>query len=38
VCGTSYDGVSFNHAIRSGRLLAGELAERLWDERMEISA
>ena len=38
VCGTSYDGVSFNHAVRSGRLLAADLAERLWDERMEISA
>lgn len=30
VCGTSYDGVSFNHAVKSGRLLAFQLAERLW--------
>ena len=37
VCGTSYDGVSFNHAIRSGRLLAADLVAKLWDERMEVS-
>jgi oxygen-dependent protoporphyrinogen oxidase len=30
VCGTSYDGVSFNDAIKSGRLLARSLAEPLW--------
>jgi oxygen-dependent protoporphyrinogen oxidase len=30
VCGTSYDGVSFNDAIKSGRLLARALADRLW--------
>ena len=31
VCGTSYDGVSFNHAVRSGRIMAHELAEMAWD-------
>jgi len=31
VCGTSYDGVSFNHAVRSGRIMAHELAEMVWD-------
>ncbi|HUF46445.1 MAG TPA: protoporphyrinogen oxidase [Vicinamibacterales bacterium] len=30
VCGTSYDGVSINDAIRSGRTLARSLAESLW--------
>ena len=30
VCGTSYDGVSFNHAVKSGRGTARILAERLW--------
>lgn len=30
VCGTSYDGVSFNHAVKSGRELATSLAGRLW--------
>ncbi len=29
LCGASYDGVSFNHAIASGRRLAGVLAGRL---------
>jgi oxygen-dependent protoporphyrinogen oxidase len=29
VCGTSYDGVSFNHAIASGRQAGLRLAERL---------
>ena len=32
VCGTSYDGVSFNHAMKSGRLLALQLAEHLWSK------
>ena len=31
VCGTSYDGVSFNHAVKSGRAAARALAGRLWD-------
>ena len=31
VCGTSYDGVSFNHAVKSGRATARALAGRLWD-------
>jgi protoporphyrinogen/coproporphyrinogen III oxidase len=31
VCGTSYDGVSFNHAVKSGRAAAQALATRLWD-------
>jgi oxygen-dependent protoporphyrinogen oxidase len=31
VCGTSYDGVSFNHAVKSGRAAAQALAARLWD-------
>ena len=30
VCGTSYDGVSFNHAVKSGRALARTLAAELW--------
>jgi oxygen-dependent protoporphyrinogen oxidase len=29
VCGTSYDGVSFNHAVKSGRALARTLAAEL---------
>jgi oxygen-dependent protoporphyrinogen oxidase len=29
LCGASYDGVSFNHAIASGRRLARDLAARL---------
>ena len=32
VCGTSYDGVSFNHAIKSGRTTARTLAARLWSD------
>ncbi len=32
VCGTSYDGVSFNHAIASGRRCARSLAARLADD------
>jgi protoporphyrinogen/coproporphyrinogen III oxidase len=31
VCGTSYDGVSFNHAVKSGRATAHALAQHLWD-------
>lgn len=30
LCGTSYDGVSFNHAVNSGRLGADTVAERMW--------
>jgi oxygen-dependent protoporphyrinogen oxidase len=30
VCGTSYDGVSFNQAVKSGRALARTLAAQLW--------
>jgi oxygen-dependent protoporphyrinogen oxidase len=30
LCGTSYDGVSFNHAVKSGREAARALAARLW--------
>jgi oxygen-dependent protoporphyrinogen oxidase len=32
VCGTSYDGVSFNHAIACGRRCARSLAARLADD------
>lgn len=39
VCGTSYDGVSFNHAVKSGRLAAHRLAEQLWgDGRPRVAA
>ena len=31
MCGTSYDGVSFNDAMKSGRAAARALAGRLWD-------
>jgi oxygen-dependent protoporphyrinogen oxidase len=31
VCGTSYDGVSFNHAVKSGRAAAHTLGACLWD-------
>ncbi len=31
VCGTSYDGVSFNHAVKSGRMMAHSLADTMWD-------
>ena len=30
LCGTSYDGVSFNDAIKSGRLTAQRVAEQAW--------
>lgn len=30
VCGTSYDGVSFNHAVKAGRDVAQAVAGRLW--------
>jgi oxygen-dependent protoporphyrinogen oxidase len=30
VCGTSYDGVSFNDAVKSGRLAARQLTDALW--------
>lgn len=31
LCGTSYEGVSFNDAVKSGRVMARELAARLWE-------
>jgi oxygen-dependent protoporphyrinogen oxidase len=31
LCGTSFDGVSFNHAVKSGRVMARALAATLWD-------
>ncbi len=30
LCGTAYDGVSFNHAVKSARLSARAVAERVW--------
>ena len=30
LCGTSFDGVSFNHAVRSARLTARALADAVW--------
>jgi oxygen-dependent protoporphyrinogen oxidase len=30
LCGTSYDGVSFNHAVKAGRATARSLAAALW--------
>lgn len=30
LCGTSYDGVSFNHAVKGGREAATVLSTRLW--------
>ena len=30
VCGTSYDGVSLKHAVKSGRTMARALGETLW--------
>ncbi|MCC7032420.1 MAG: protoporphyrinogen oxidase [Acidobacteria bacterium] len=38
VCGTSYDGVSFNHAVKSGRLMARQLAQRLWGDEHQPAA
>jgi oxygen-dependent protoporphyrinogen oxidase len=32
LCGTSYDGVSFNDAIKSGRLTAGRVSARAWGD------
>jgi oxygen-dependent protoporphyrinogen oxidase len=32
LCGTSYDGVSFNQAVAAGRSAARGLESRLWDE------
>ncbi len=32
VCGTSYEGVSFNHAVKSGRQAALLLTDRLWGQ------
>jgi len=31
ISGTAFDGVSFNHAVKSGRLTARRLADTLWD-------
>ncbi len=30
LCGTAYDGVSFNHAVKSGRVSAAAVGARLW--------
>lgn len=38
VCGTSYDGVSFNHAVKSGRLMARQLAQQLWGDERQPAA
>ena len=38
VCGTSYDGVSFNHAVKSGRTMAHGLAARLWGDAAPVTA
>jgi len=38
VCGTSYDGVSFNHAVQSGQRTAHNLAEQLWGDHGRASA
>lgn len=35
VCGTSYDGVSFNHAVKSGRQTAHLLSDTLWGQRRQ---
>lgn len=32
VCGTSYDGVAFNDAVASGRLMARQVARRFWGD------
>jgi oxygen-dependent protoporphyrinogen oxidase len=32
LCGTSYDGVSFNHAVKSGRMMARTLANTFWHD------
>lgn len=37
ICGTSYDGVSFNHAVKSGRLAARQLAEQVWGKRSQVA-
>ena len=37
LCGTSYDGVSFNHAVKSGREAATALGARLWPGRVAAS-
>jgi protoporphyrinogen/coproporphyrinogen III oxidase len=38
MCGTSYDGVSFNHAVKSGRDMARSLASRLWRDARTATA
>jgi oxygen-dependent protoporphyrinogen oxidase len=38
VCGTSYDGVSFNHAVKSGCEAAAAVAVRLWPKNMTAPA
>lgn len=38
VCGTSYDGVSFNHAVESGQTTALNLAGQLWGGHGRASA
>ena len=37
VAGTAFDGVSFNHAVKSGRLTARRLAETLWSRPVAAS-
>jgi oxygen-dependent protoporphyrinogen oxidase len=32
LCGTSYDGVSVNHAVKSGRMMARTLSAQLWQD------
>jgi oxygen-dependent protoporphyrinogen oxidase len=32
LCGTSYDGVSFNDAVKSGRLMARQVSARAWGD------
>jgi oxygen-dependent protoporphyrinogen oxidase len=36
--GTAYDGVAFNDAVRSGRLLAGAVAGHLWPDAGDVPA
>jgi oxygen-dependent protoporphyrinogen oxidase len=31
ISGTAFDGISFNHAVKSGRLTARRMADSLWD-------
>ena len=38
ICGTSYDGVSLNDAVKSGRQAATGVAARLWGESRTAAA